>query len=102
MKGKYWIIRTTENMLECLKFLGIHEDYIPIMLNNSLDYLIAKEKKYICLCYKYEDRDFYWLEFKYRFTLKKNDYKYGGEINLRREKLKKLNETFRRNISVYK
>lgn len=94
MKGKYWIIKSTENIYECLKYLGLHDDYIPSIMHPKLYHLIDIEK-YVCLYYSYTDNHFRWTKYKDRFYLKNNDYKYEGIINLRKIKLERLYGKFR-------
>lgn len=94
MKGKYWIIKSSENIYECLKHLGLHDDYIPSIMHNQLNYLIAREE-YICLFYSYVDNHFRWGTYEDRFRLIKNGFIFEGRVNLRKIKLEKLNGKFR-------
>lgn len=94
MKGKYWIIKSSENIYECLKYIGLHDDYIPLIMHNQLDYLIVNEE-YICLYYSYNDNHFRWTSYEDRFYLMKKGFKFEGKINLRKAKLEKLNAKFR-------
>lgn len=88
MKGKYWLIRKSYNLIDCLKCLGIpdepndviekHINYAKFLLNHHDE---------IFLSYDYTNKFNFLVSEEFIF-----DYKYKGDIiiKLRKYKLQNL------------
>lgn len=90
-KKKYWKVKTDNlNFRQSLEFINVPESYIKILEKNCLI-----ETKYIFITYHKKSTedycDFCWCDIDEINWLRAHDFKYYGEINLRKDKLKKLN-----------
>ena len=94
---KFWKIRIDSDIRKSLEFLSVNKDYICIMVDKTSDLMKYKEEggKYFLICYddlepylNYqgwgwgEESDFSWFS--------RRNFFYCGEVNLRKEKLKKI------------
>ena len=109
---KVWRLRNDADIEQCLYKLNADSDYIKILLEDDSDpicYLNQNPKPiYIYISYEYDDHmlqymqgklynHWGWFEEEYFDDSMMQEYEFCGEINLRKEKLKKLNE-LRENI----
>ena len=101
---KYWRIQNTSDIKQCLQKLNVDSNYIEILLEDDSDFMryLNDNPKYVYITYKDSDHKYYqgnifgWIEEEFiDYYSKKEDWQFCGEINMRKEKLKKLNGDFR-------
>ena len=101
---KCWKIRNDADIKRCLFKLNVNEYYINIILEEDSDpmcYLNQIPKpNYIYIAHEPDYRgsglEWGWFEEEYfNDPIVQKKYKFCGEINMRKEKLEKLNEKFR-------
>jgi hypothetical protein len=97
---KYWKLQNTSDIKQCLQKLNVGSNYIEILLEEDSAFMIylneSPKPKYVYITYKFEKylhNYFGWMEDESLGIL--NGWQFCGEINLRKEKLKKLNEEHR-------
>lgn len=106
---KFWKIRIDNNLRQKMEYLKVSKNYIEILLDDYsefMDYVnYPDEFKFVIISlngihHKYSHNyDYNWSwggEGDYNWYIEKG-YKYCGEINLRKYKLKKLNAGFLEN-----
>lgn len=90
---KFWIVKFDKYFKDSLKYLGVDNYFINTITdseNQPNDYI--KMSKYNCFYISYDsnDRKFGWDRIENYSFFRNNKYEYCGTINLRKEKLKKL------------
>jgi hypothetical protein len=99
---KFWKINFNSDTKQSLEFLSVDKDYILIVMDKTSDIMKCKNDdghKYFFICHNDEGYNHHmwgWGEENDEKWFYRNDYFYCGEVNLRKEKLKKLNDTIRR------
>lgn len=97
---KYWKIRTNSDLKTSLKILKVPDNYIKILLeddSNVMNHINDENPEYILITYNeglntIETEYFGWDKIDNEYWIECYGYKFSGTINLRKEKLKKLNE----------
>lgn len=96
---KYWRIRNDADIELCLHKLNVGSDYIKILLEEDSDFMkyLNTKAEYVYITYKLEKHQdihnyFCWMEDEGLGLL--HNWKFCGDINLRKEKLKKINGRF--------
>jgi len=91
---KYWKVRYDSDMLEKLKHINMPNNYIKILLEEDSDMMKCLESSnYVYISYNDDIKDISANKFGWEKCddyFKNKGYEYLGEINLRKEKLKKL------------
>lgn len=97
---KYWKVRVDSYFKKSLKNLGVDDEYIEILTdkyNSPMEYVREHNSKYIFICYDSDeksDNKFGWEEIENADYMEKN-YDFCGIINIRKDKLKKLNDLYK-------
>lgn len=105
----FWKIKNDNNIEEIFKYLNLPENYINRLFyigSPFYEYLEYNKSKYFFMVYNSKDKNdknggFCWMSsnafISHRkvsidgyFYLKDNNYKYKGEVNLRKVKLEKI------------
>lgn len=90
---KYWKVRA-EDFKQSLEKIGVNSNYINILIdpvNDPMKYL--KNSKYIYISYNSHSHcSFGWEKIENVDFYINNNYEFAGTINLRKQKLDKLNE----------
>lgn len=101
---KFWKIRVDNFFKESLVFLGVDDEYINILMDNScaiMEYVYEHPSDYIYISYNSNDisyNKFGWDEIEHYDNYIKEKYEFCGIVNLRKDKLKKLNELYKSTI----
>jgi len=99
---KFWRINFNSDIKQSLEFLSVDKNYIDIVIDKTSDIMKCKNEeghKYFFICYNDEDSPnlYYnlwgWGEQIDEKWFRSREYFYCGEVNLRKEKIKKLNDT---------
>lgn len=94
---KFWKVRADNFFKTNLESLSVDNKYINVLTdpsNSPLEYVNITNSKYIIVCYDSDEKynKFGWDELENYNYFIRNDYKYCGIINIRKNKLNKLND----------
>lgn len=101
---RFWKVKVDNFFKKSLISLGVGDEYINILMDNScaiMEYVNEHPSEYIYISYDSNDisnNKFGWDEIEHFDNYIENGYTFCGIVNMRKDKLKKLNDIYKSTI----